>query len=312
MSEKYNGRSFAPATPPLDKASTELGLLVMALIWGINFPFIKTSLVELPPLAFNGLRFPLAALTVFLALRLRGRVSWPEKEDWPRLVVLGVLGNMVYQGFFIFGMNATFAGNASILLATTPVWTLAFSTLRGHENPGALVWFGILATLSGMSLVVLGGGIAIGIQSSTLKGDLLMIGAAITWSAYSVGSRGMIQKYGSLPVTAWTLWVGSLGLVILGLPSLLQTPFEQVSPFAWFGVGYAGILAIGLAYVLWYRGVQRIGNSRTAAYVNLTPVVALAVAWLWLGEIPQPLQLLGAVVVLTGLALARLGGEKKS
>jgi len=312
VSEKYNGRSFAPATPPLDKASTELGLLVMALIWGINFPFIKTSLVELPPLAFNGLRFPLAALTVFLALRLRGGVSWPEKEDWPRLVVLGVLGNMVYQGFFIFGMNATFAGNASILLATTPVWTLAFSTLRGHENPGALVWFGILATLSGMSLVVLGGGIAIGIQSSTLKGDLLMIGAAITWSAYSVGSRGMVQKYGSLPVTAWTLWVGSLGLVILGLPSLLQTPFEQVSPFAWFGVGYAGILAIGLAYVLWYRGVQRIGNSRTAAYVNLTPVVALAVAWLWLGEIPQPLQLLGAVVVLTGLALARLGGERKS
>jgi len=312
VSEKYNGRSLGPATPPLNQASTDLGLLLMVLIWGINFPFIKASLVELPPLAFNALRFPLAALTVFLALRAKGGVSWPEKGDWPRLVILGVFGNVVYQGFFIFGIDATSAGNTSILLATTPVWTLAFSTLRGHENPGALVWFGILATLSGISLVVLGGGMALGIHSSTLKGDLLMIGAAITWSAYSVGSRGMIRKYGSLPVTAWTLWVGSFGLVILGFPSLLQAPLDQVSPFTWLGVGYAGILAIGLAYILWYRGVQRIGNSRTAAYANLTPVVALAVAWVWLEEVPRPLQLLGAVVVLAGLALARLGGERRS
>jgi drug/metabolite transporter (DMT)-like permease len=75
-------------------------------------------------------------------------------------------------------------------------------------------------------------------------------------------------------------------------------------------VAYAGILAIGLAYFLWYRGVQRIGNSRTAAYSNLTPVVALAVAWAWLGEAPGILQILGAGVVLGGLSLTRLGGER--
>jgi drug/metabolite transporter (DMT)-like permease len=297
--------------PPLEPASADLGLLLMALIWGINFPLIKASLHELPPLAFNALRFPLAALTVLVILKVRGGVSWPEKVDWPRLIALGILGNVVYQGFFIFGVDATHAGNASILLATTPVWTLALSTLRGHENPGLLVWLGILATLSGMSLVILGGEFAIGIQSSTLKGDLLMIGAAITWSAYSVGSRRMILKYGSLSVTAWTLWVGSLGLVILGAPSVLRAPLGQASHFAWFGVAYAGIMAIGLAYILWYRGVQRIGNSRTAAYSNLTPVVALAVAWVWLGEVPRPLQIAGAAVVLGGLSLARLGGERR-
>ena len=89
-------------------------------------------------------------------------------------------------------------------------------------------------------------------------------------------------------------------------------------PFLWetFPVGHGpawrirGILAIGVAYLLWYRGVQRIGNSRTAAYSNLTPVVALAVAWLWLGEVPKVMQILGAVVVLVGLSVARLGKEK--
>jgi len=310
VSEKFNGGRFAPAAPPLPSASADLGLFVMALIWGVNFPLIKASLAELPPLAFNALRFPLAALTVFLILRVKGGVTWPEKTDWPRLVSLGLVGNVVYQGFFIFGVDATLAGNASIILATTPVWTVALSTLRGHERPGPMVWMGIFLTLSGMSLVVLGAEMAVGIQSSALKGDLLMVGAAVTWSVYSVGSRGMIQKYGSLSVTAWTLWVGALGLVILGTPSVLEAPLAQASRLAWVGVAYAGILAIGLAYVLWYRGVQRIGNSRTAAYSNLTPLVALAVAWAWLGEVPQPLQIAGATVVLGGLSLARLGRER--
>lgn len=312
MPEKDNNHAFAPATPPLGHATTDLGLLGMALIWGVNFPLIKASLADLSPLAFNALRFPLAALTVLVILLARGTAPWPDRADWPRIVSLGVLGNIVYQGFFIFGLDATYAGNASILLATTPVWTLAFSTLRGHERPGPLVWIGILATLSGMILVVVGGGHSVGIHGATLGGDLLMVGAAVTWSLYSVGSRGMVLKYGPLPVTAWTLWIGSTGLVLLGLPSLLATPFHRVSALAWVGVAYAGILAIGLAYLLWYRGVHRIGNSRTAAYSNLTPVVALAVAWAWLGETPGLLQIVGAGIVLGGLSLTRLRGRGRS
>ncbi|MBT8398201.1 MAG: DMT family transporter, partial [Gemmatimonadetes bacterium] len=289
-----------------------LGLLLMALIWGINFPLIKASLPELPPLAFNALRFPLAAATVLLILKAKGRVRWPEAGDWPRVIGLGIVGNVVYQAFFIFGVDRTFAGNASILLATTPVWTLVLSTASGHEKPSLQVWGGILATLSGMSLVVLGGRLEVGVPGSVFSGDLLMIGAAVTWSIYTVGSRGLIQKYGSLPVTAWTLWIGSLGLVIVGTPTLLRTPLSEVSPLAWSGMVYAGVLAIGLAYILWYRGVQRIGNSRTAAYSNLTPVIALMVAWIWLEEVPSPLQVAGAAVVLVGLSLARLGRERGS
>ena len=312
MSEKYNGGGFTPVTPPIREPSADFGLLLMALIWGINFPLIKASLPELPPLAFNALRFPLAAATVLLILKVKGRVTWPQKRDWPRVIGLGILGNVVYQGFFIFGVDRTYAGNASILLATTPVWTLALSTARGHEKPGFQVWMGILATLSGMCLVVLGGRVEIGIPVSVFSGDLLMIGAAITWSIYKVGSRGLIQKYGSLPVTAWTLWIGSLGLVIIGAPTLFRTPLSGVSPLAWAGMVYAGVLAIGLGYVLWYRGVQRIGNSRTAAFSNLTPVVALVVAWIWLGELPGALQIAGAAIVLVGLSLARLGRERAS
>ena len=96
-------------------------------------------------------------------------------------------------------------------------------------------------------------------------------------------------------------------LVIIGLPSLASTSLSAISAGAWLGVMYAGFLAIGLAYVLWYRGVEKLGNSRTAVYSNLVPVAALFTAWLWLGETPTRLQLLGAVVILAGLTVARLG-----
>ena len=284
----------------------------MALIWGVNFPVIKAVLPEIPPLAFNALRFPLAAVTVFFILRLRGGVCWPARKDLPAVIGLGVLGNVVYQGFFIFGIDGTLAGNTSILLATVPVWTLILSTVLRQERSGSLVWLGILATLGGMVMVVMGGSLSVGVRGTTLKGDLLVVGAAVTWAAYTVMSAHLVRRYGSAPLAAWTLWVGTLILVVLGIPSLSRVPLTELSWTAWGGVVYAGVLAIGLAYVLWNRGIKTIGSSRTAAYQNLTPVVALLVGWIWLGEAPAPIQLLGAGVVLAGISLARLTGRRRA
>jgi len=284
----------------------------MAVIWGVNFPVIKAALLQIPPLAFNALRFPLAAITVFLLLKMRGGVSWPEKRDVPAVIGLGVLGNVVYQGFFIFGADRTLAGNASILLATIPIWTLLLSTLLRQEEPPPLVWIGILAALGGMVMVVVGGHLSIGIRDRTMRGDFLIVGAAMTWATYTVSSRNLVQRYGSTLVAAWTLWVGTLGLVLLGVPTLRGVTLDRVTAAAWFGVAYAGIFAIGLAYVLWNRGIKTIGSSRTAAYQNLTPVVALVVAWIWLREVPTSLQITGAGIVLAGVYLVRLGGKGKA
>jgi drug/metabolite transporter (DMT)-like permease len=92
----------------------------------------------------------------------------------------------------------------------------------------------------------------------------------------------------------------------MGVPSLLSTDFSAVSTGAWFGVLFSGVFGIGVAYLLWYRGVQRLGNSRTAVYSNLVPVAALITAWIWLGEVPTGPQIAGAGVILVGLSVARL------
>jgi drug/metabolite transporter (DMT)-like permease len=279
-------------------------LLLMVIIWGVNFPIAKAALAALTPLAFNALRFPLAALTLLVALQLRGGTIWPARAD--RLPVLGlaILGNVFYQQFFIFGLDNTRAGTASVLLAATPILTALLSAAAGHERVRARTWIGVVATFAGIVIVVLAGGDGGG--EARLLGDILMVAASCSWALYTVGSRNLVARYGAVQFTGWTLWIGAIILFMVGLPDVLRTDLGAVSTSAWIGVVYAGALSIGLAYLIWYYGVRIIGNTRTSAYSNLVPVVALTAAWIQLGEVPKLGQILGAAIIIGGISLAQV------
>ncbi|HEX7050602.1 MAG TPA: DMT family transporter [Longimicrobiales bacterium] len=295
----------AAAAPPA-VVRADLGLLVMSGIWAINFSVIKVALADLSPLAFNALRFPLASLMVFLVLRRRGPVPLPRRADLPAIVTLGIIGNVIYQLFFIFGIDRTLAGNAALLLAGSPILTTVFASAIGQERVRPRVWAGVVGTFGGMALVVAGGsGVALGID--TLAGDLIMVAASVAWSTYTVGSKRPIDRYGAVPVTAWTLWIGTPFLFLLGAPDLLALDWAAVRPAAWASIAYAGLFGIGLAYLLWYSGVRHVGNTRTAVYSNVVPVLALLVAWAWLGEVPSAPQIAGAAIIIGGVMLARTG-----
>ena len=284
-----------------------VALLFMVVIWAVNFSVAKVALQELSPLAFNALRFPLAAALLYVIMRSRGAIPLPTRAELPRVLALGLLGNLLYQMFFIFGLDRTRAGNASLLLATTPIITALLSAGLGHERVKPRVWAGVIATFGGILLVVLGGRAAAETGQSTLVGDLIMFGASIAWACYTVGSRPLVDRYGALPITAWTLWIGAAGIVVAGLNATVHTAWSAVSPLTWAAVVYAGVLSIGVAYIIWYYGVEKLGNTRTSAYSNLTPVIALAVAWLWLGEVPTAAQVAGMVVILSGVSVAQTG-----
>jgi drug/metabolite transporter (DMT)-like permease len=140
----------------------------------------------------------------------------------------------------------------------------------------------------------------------TLRGDLTMLAAALAWSVYTVLSSPYVRKYGALPITASTMWIGTVGLVAVSTPTLVSQDWSIVSPLAWGGLVYSGAFSIALAYVLWYYGVRHLGSSRTAVYSNTVPIVALLVAWLTLGEVPSWVQIVGAALILGGIGLARL------
>lgn len=277
----------------------------MVFIWGINFPIAKAALGEMSPLAFNALRFPCAAVVVLIALMGRGMI-WPARGDRLRVLALGILANVIYQNFFIFGLAETRAGTASLLLAGTPILTALLSAAVGHERLEPRTWVGVLFTFVGIALVVLLGGTTQEGQS-TILGDIFMIGASLSWAAYTVASRPFIARYGAIQFTAWALWIGTAGLCVIGAPDVARLDFGSVSAGAWGGVLYAGAISIGLAYLIWSYGVGQIGNTRTATYSNMVPVVALLAAWVQLGEVPTLGQVVGAAVILGGITLAQAG-----
>jgi drug/metabolite transporter (DMT)-like permease len=299
----------APASPSgvvphRTSGRAHAALLLMVVIWGVNFPIAKAALIELSPLAFNALRFPLAAVILLVALQFRQGFRWPDRGDRLAILALGIMGNLVYQQFFIFGLDNTRAGNASILLAVTPILTALLSSGSGHEHVSGRTWIGVAATFAGIALVVTLGG-AHDDGAATLLGDALMLSASLAWAIYTVGSRNLVWKYGAVQFTTWTLGIGAVALFSLGLRDLIRTDLAGVSTSAWIGVIYSGALSIGIAYLIWYYSVRQIGNTRTAAYSNLVPVVALCAAWAQLGEVPTAGQVLGTAVIIGGITLAQ-------
>ena len=294
----------AEATAPVPGWGwTETALSLMVLVWGVNFAVVKHALASFQPLAFNALRFLIASVLVLVVLRAQGEFSLPDRRDVPRVVALGLLGNVVYQMCFILGLDRTAAGHASLILALTPVMTAFLSMLTGHERPGPRTWGGASLSILGIALV---SGASFRVEGSgALVGDAILVMACVAWSSYTVGARPIVRRYGSVRTTAWTLWIGAVGLVVLGTPALLRQEWDAVGPAAWGGLAFSATFAIGLAYLIWYRGVERIGNTRTAIFSNLTPVVALFAGVVLLNEEPSALALVGAVLTLGGVMIVR-------
>jgi len=279
-------------------------LISMVIIWGVNFSISKIALSNISPLAFNALRFPLASLLLLAVLAAQQRIELPARGELPRVLAVGLLGNVLYQLCFIFGLDRTTAGNAALLLAGTPLVTALLSSLLGHEQVSARIWLGVSCTFAGIVMIVIGGA-RDPAAHATVTGDLLMLGASITWAFYTVGSRPLVDRHGPVAVTAWTLWAGTAGLVVAGAPALAHLDWRAVHATTWAAIAYAGLLSIGLSYIFWYYGVSELGNTRTSSYSNVTPVVALIAAWLWLQEVPGLLQICGAAVIIGGVTIAQ-------
>jgi len=290
------GRRFPP--------DLAIGLLV--LIWGSNFSVVKAALTEFSPLAFNSTRFVLASALLALYLAASGTRIRFERRDAIRLVGLGLLGNVVYQALFIYGINGTRAGNAALMLSTVPLIVTVLSVGLKHETISRAGWAGVALSISGIVLILWGSSRGLSFGSDTMRGDLTMLASALAWSVYTVLSSPYVQKYGTLPVTAFTMWTGTIGLVAVSTPALLAQDWSSISLGAWGGLVFSGALAIALAYILWYYGIRHLGSSRTAVYSNTVPVVALIVAWLTLGEVPTWVQVAGTVMIVGGIGLARL------
>ena len=278
-------------------------LALMVLLWGVNYPVIKLAMREIDPLAFNAVRFVLASSSLAAIAWLSG-AALPARQHLWRLFLLGCLGNAIYQFGFIEGVARTRAGNAALIMAAVPVETAVLSHLLGHERLRLRDILGLLCSAAGIAVIVLGSGKEVSFGGS-ITGDLLVFGATLCWAVYIIGSKPLADLYGPVVATTWTIGLGTIPLLMYSLPSALRQPWHDVSRGAIAAMVFSAAAALVISYLIWFRGVQRLGPSRTAFYSNITPVVVMLVSWPILGERPTLWQIAGAAGIFTGLWLTR-------
>jgi drug/metabolite transporter (DMT)-like permease len=291
--------------PPTDSdlARAEVGMVVVVLIWGANFSFMKMALEEIPGLAFAGFRFTLAGAILLAILQWReGSIGAPREAWWP-LVWLGVMGNTIYQVFFMYGLTHTSVANASLIVATTPLVVAFLGAATGVEALRRPVLVGGLLGFAGVTLILIGKGVSLGV--GRLAGDLSIFAAVVCWAIFTLGVRALKVPISTLRLTTLTMVTGAPGLLLLGAAGLAGLDWGGLSARAWTGTTYATLLAIVTAYLLWNNGVRVVGSGRTAIFNSMIPLVAMLVAWPLLHERPRSLQLVGAGLIVSGVLLSR-------
>ena len=290
---------------------TDLLLLATVCIWAVNFIVIKNVISgALEPIAFTALRFVVASLVLLPLLRgLTPAERAVTGSDRWKIVGLGLIGNTLYQIFFITGLANTLPTNAALILATPPIFIALFGALFKLERLTWLAWLGILLSFGGITLVILGNAPAETSSSAPhpILGDLLALGAAIMWATYTLLAAPVLKRHPPIKLTALTVAAGTVPLFVIATPSFFATDWSSVGLNVWLGVLYCGALAIALGYLMWNRGVQQVGAARTAVYSNLTPVLVALIAWLVRGDPLTVYHVLGAIIILTGITLTRLG-----
>jgi len=291
----------------------------MAVIWGTNYSIVKNAFEEIDPQAFNALRM-LIASTVFLvvivvmnrAVRRDGDAGVDSifhtsaaltRRDWLVLAALGAVGHAIYQYLFVGGLALTSVANSSLTLAATPVVVGIISAVLGYERLGPLHWVGAALSLTGIYIVVGQGG---GQEQTSLRGDLMMVGAVCCWAVYTLGAGPLMTRHSPVGVTGLSMAIGTVLYVPVMLPKLRATPWLSVSAGTWLAILYSALFALCVAYTIWYMAVREIGSARTALYSNVIPIVAMLTAVVFLGERLTPGRLLGALAVLIGVALTRV------
>jgi drug/metabolite transporter (DMT)-like permease len=278
------------------------GLLLVILIWGGNFTATKLAFTDISPLAFTAVRFAIGSVLMWLILARKEGWRLPPRVTWVPLILLGVVGNTIYQLCFMSGLYRTTATNSSLILASMPtVVTVAAGRLGFEQVTSRQKWALAIATL-GVLLVVASRGIAL---DGDLVGDLLILAAVFCWAAYTLGLRSLTGRISTLGLTTWTLITGTPGLILAGVPAVRRMNWGAVSWPGWGGLAYSTLLSLVVAYLLWNRAVRQIGPSRAAIFTTLTPLIATLTAIAVLGERPGLLHLAGGAMIIAGVLVSR-------
>jgi drug/metabolite transporter (DMT)-like permease len=273
-------------------------------LWASSYSAIRVGLDTFGPGQVALARLAVASL-VLAPYALAARMRFPDKRDLPAVVLCGFLAFGVYHVVLNYGQITVSAGAASILIGTAPIFTALWATAFLGEHLRAWGWVGFAMGLFGATLVSVGEGGGFGLD----PGALLVLLAAICVSVYFVLQKPYLAKYGALPFTTYAIWVGTL-ISLFFLPGLVAQA-GAASAGSLVSMLYLGVFPTALGYVTYAYAFSRMPASRAVSFLYLIPVMAYLIAWVWLGEVPATLSVVGGGVALSGVVIVNTLGKRR-
>lgn len=294
-------RATPAAMGPLEWAL----LLSLSLLWGGSFFFSKLALAELPPLTIVLARVGLAALALHLVVLATGRRMPTDRGSWARFFAMGLLNNLIPFSLIFWGQTQIASGLASILNATTPLWTVVLAhLLTSDERLTAGRLLGVLLGLAG-AVVVIGPDMLGGLGLDVLA-QLAVLGAACSYAFAGIYGK---RFRGTPPILTATGQVTATAIMMLPIVALADQPWALPMPHlaTWGALAGLALLSTAVAYMIYFRLLATAGATNLLLVTFLIPVSALLLGSAFLGERLDLRHFLG--MALIGLGLAAIDGR---
>lgn len=283
-------------------------LLSLSVLWGGSFFFAKVAIGELRPFTVVFARVALAALALNLVLSLTGRSLFRRGTSWPAFIAMGLLNNMIPFSLIFWGQTQIASGLASILNATTPLFTLVVAhLLTRDERMNCAKVAALLAGFAGVTLLV-GPNFLVGDRAG-FWGQMACLGAALSYAFAGVYGR-RFQTMGVSPIQAAAGQVTVSAVLILPIMLIADRPWTLAaapSAMVWAALAGLALLSTALAYVLYFRILAAAGATNLLLVTFLIPVIAIPLGAAVLGERLELRHFAG--MALIGLGLAAIDGR---
>jgi drug/metabolite transporter (DMT)-like permease len=270
-----------------------IAALVVVVLWASAFPAIQ---VAVPALGVVGLSFVrlavAAAVLAVIAAALHTRM--PRWRDAGWIIAAGFFGMTAYQLLLNQGELHVPAGTASIIVAAAPLVSVAVARLLFQEAVSRFTVIGSAIALAGVTLVCLARS---GVSLSAAV--WFVIGATIVQGIYHPLQRPLLRRYTGLEVASYTMIAGTI-MTIPFVPAAWES-LVHASAGGWFAAAYLGIAPSALGFVLWGYAVGRLPVAVSTSMLYLVPPVAVVISWIWLGQIPLLIELVGGIIVILGV-----------
>jgi len=277
---------------------------VLSVLWGGSFFFNGVVLRELPPLTLVLLRVALAAI-LLLPLLWVYRIRFPKGiSGWTPFIAIGLLNNVLPFSLIVMGQTYIPSGLASILNATTPLFTVIVMAAAGEEKLHARRIAGVIAGLIGVVILHGGfGGNGFGFENGQGIGILLCLAGAFSYGLSALVARRLLSNSPPLGTATFQLLASTAMMVVVA--GFVEHPWRLPMPAAstWLAVIGLAALSTALAYIVVFQILRRSGATNVMLVTLLIPVTAILLGYLVLGEQISPLEILGALVIGSALLL---------